>query len=189
MGISGRRALAVVWLALLLSSSAAVAADKPRDVAFTMGPVEVLGPGPHLFAVGAGVFDWRRVGGKETYDGGPRAEFRGELYSGWKLWFLAPMIGVLANHDGGVYGWAGAYVDAAIGRFFATPVLGLGAYHEGESKDLGGTFTFYTGGTISYEFENRVRLGLIISHLSNAYTHEDNPGTESFLLSLTFPFE
>jgi lipid A 3-O-deacylase len=187
MGISGRRTLAIVWLALLMGS--ATAAEKPRDVAFELGPVEVMGPGPHMFAIGAGVFDWRRVGGKETYDGGPRAEARAELYSGWKLWFVAPMIGVLANHDGGVYGWAGGYIDARIGPFYGTPVLGLGAYRQGESKDLGGVFTFYTGGTISYEFENDVRLGLIISHLSNAYTHEDNPGTESFLLSIMVPFE
>ena len=178
-----------VVLGFVLFAGAAIAAEKPRDVALDWGPVKVLGPGPHMFELGAGVFDWRRVGGKETYDGGPRAEVRAQLYSGWKLWFVAPMIGVLANHDGGVYGWAGGYVDAAVGPIRLTPVLGLGGYHQGASKDLGGVFTFYTGGTISYAFENDVRLGLIISHMSNAYTHENNPGTESFLLSVTVPFE
>ena len=188
MGIPGiRRSLVVIWLVLL--ASGAVAKEGARDVAFRMGSIEVLGPGPHLLELGAGVFDWRRVGGKETYDGGPRAEARIQLYSGWKLWFLAPMVGVLANHDGGVYGWAGGYADAAIGPVRLTPVLGLGGYRRGKSKDLGGVFTFYTGGTISYAFENDVRLGLIISHMSNAYTHDDNPGTESFLLSVTIPIE
>ena len=178
----------LVLLGVVCMSSSALAKEDARDVAFTMGPIEVLGPGPHMLEVGAGVFDWRRVGGKETYDGGPRAEARVQLYSGWKLWFISPMVGVLANHDGGVYAWGGGAIDAALGPIRLTPVLGLGGYRRGESKDLGGVFTFYTGGTISYAFENDVRLGLIISHMSNAYTHEDNPGTESFLLSLTFPF-
>jgi hypothetical protein len=189
MGRYGIGAVGWVIVCLALAAGDASAKETGRDVAFSFGPIEVLGPGSHRLVLGAGVFDFRRVGGKQTYDGGPRAEARVELHSGWKLWFIEPMVGVLANHDGGVYGWGGGSIDAAIGSWHVVPTLGLGGYHRGESKELGGVFEFYVGGAFEYELENAWRVGLIVGHLSNAYTHDDNPGEESLLLSVSIPIE
>jgi len=175
-----------LWVALTVAGAAAEDLAEPDDVAFEVGPFQVLGNGPHRFAIGGGVFDFRRVGGKEKYDGGPRAEGRVEAYSGTKLWIFAPMAGVLVNHDGGVYGWGGASIDIALGNLHLTPALGLGGYDEGDSKDLGGVFQFYTGGTVSYVVAPAVRVGITLGHISNAYIHDDNPGEESLLLTLVF---
>lgn len=175
-----------LWLVTPVGTARAEEPAEPDDVAFEVGPFQVLGNGPHRIAIGGGVFDFRRVGGKEKYDGGPRAEGRLEAYSGTKLWILAPMAGVLVNHDGGVYGWGGASIDVAVGSFRLTPALGLGGYNEGDSKDLGGVFQFYTGGTVSYVAAPGVRVGITLGHISNAYIHDDNPGEESLLLTLVF---
>lgn len=184
---SGALLLTVSALYVALAGSP-VCADEDPDVAVQIGPVDLLGDAAPMLAVAAGVFDFRRVGGKERYDGGPRAEGRVELYAGRKLFGLGPMVGLLANHDGGVYGWGGVYADAAWGPWRVTPVLGLGGYRRGQSKELGGVFEFYTGGSITYVLQGGTRLGLILSHLSNAYTHEENPGEESLLVTAMVPF-
>jgi lipid A 3-O-deacylase len=187
-GASRRGWRALLAVALVLAWAGGARAEVEPEVAFALGPIDVLGPADPMLAVAAGVFDFRRVGGKERYDGGPRAEGRVELYAGWKLFGFGPMVGLLANHDGGVYGWGGVYADGAWGPWRFTPVLGLGGYRRGQSKELGGVVEFYTGGSITYAFDGGTRLGLILSHLSNAYAHEENPGQESLLVTVMVPF-
>jgi hypothetical protein len=63
----------------------------------------------------------------------------------------------------------------------------VGAYHEGNGKDLGGTLEFRSGLELAYRFDDRSRLGLEISHRSNASIYEDNPGEETLMVFYHLP--
>jgi len=167
-----RPSFAVLALALLASSSALAAEDR--------------------VVLGLGAFD-----GIEFDDGS--AEARVEYRSGAALgeglnlsWFegIAPLTGFLVNGDGGVFGYGGLYADLRLtDRVVFTPMGGIGGYASGDGKDLGGVFQFIVGSELAYEFENRARLGLYVTHLSNAGIHDDNPGTESVLLTVSVPLD
>ena len=78
------------------------------------GELQVFGDGPDVLALGVGGFDaakWDRAS----------AEFRAEYRWGQKLIFIGPLIGILANTDGGVFGYGGGYWDMQIGRIVLTP--------------------------------------------------------------------
>src|SRR5919106_1298677 len=96
-------------------------------------------------------------------------------------------IGVMPNTDGGVFGYGGVYIDVAWGDALITPLVGLGGDAEGGSKDLGGVFQFLASGTVAYAFPNGSRLGIRLSHLSNASIHH-NPGVEDLMLIYSLPF-
>ena len=49
-------------------------------------------------------------------------------------------------------------------------------------------FEFLVEFTLAYRFDNDHKLGVTISHISNADIHDRNPGSESILLSYTEPF-
>ena len=133
--------------------------------------------------VGVGAFD---VFGRDE----PRRSAVGrlELRIGEKVYFVGLAIGLMANTDGGVYGYGGFYADLVYGDFVLTPFLGFGGYREGGSKDLGGVFQFRSGGTLAYAFPDGSRLGIHVGHLSNAYIHEDNDGEEDIMLTYGFAF-
>ncbi len=41
----------------------------------------------------------------------------------------------------------------------------------------------------AYRFDDRSRLGVAVSHMSNASLGESNPGTESAMLYYSLPFD
>ena len=95
------------------------------------------------------------------------------------LWILKPWAGLEGTSDGGVWGGAGLYADVYLGdRLVLTPSLGAGAYAEGDGKDLGSALEFRSQLELAYRFADRSRLGLALSHLSNAGIGDDNPGVE-----------
>lgn len=165
-------AFAVVLALAVLASSAAAAEDR--------------------FVLGLGAFD-----GIQFDDGAGEARF--EYRSGAALgenlglsWSdgIAPLAGLLVNADGGVFGYGGLHADLRLTeRIVFTPMGGIGGYASGDGKDLGGVFQFIVGSELAYEFENRARLGLYVTHLSNAGIHDDNPGTESVLVSFGVPLD
>lgn len=102
---------------------------------------------------------------------------------------LRPVVGAFANEDSGAYAYAGAYWDLPLGTkpFVISPGFAVGAYNEGASKDLGYGLEFRSTLEIAYEFENNHRLGVAISHLSNAGIGDSNPGTETAQLVYSYP--
>ncbi len=144
------------------------------------GKVQVFGDGPDVLALGVGAFDAVK---KDPLS----AEFRAEYRWGQKLLFVGPLVGVMANTDGGVFGYGGGYFDIQIGRVVLTPTAGMGGYRRGDSKHLGGTFNFHIGFDMAYRFDDGARLGVKFSHISNAFTQDINPGAESFLLTYSMP--
>lgn len=93
---------------------------------------------------------------------------------------LRPMVGVISTTDSALYGFAGFKWDLPIGTypFIISPSFAVGAYHHGDGKDLGYGLEFRSGIEVAYEFEEGDRLGLQLSHLSNASIGDRNPGTE-----------
>jgi len=90
-----------------------------------------------------------------------------------------PIIGFTGDDEGAAYGYAGVDWDLQVANsFYLIPTLAVGAYHQGDSQDLGGGLQFRTGVEAAYEFEQGNRLGVELSHLSNAGLHDRNPGTE-----------
>jgi len=135
---------------------------------------------PDFIAFSAGAFD---IGKDQTAAEG-RLEYRSDI----KLWIFKPFAGVMGTSDGGAYGYAGVLVDVFLGNRIVTTIsFAPGAYAEGDGKDLGHDLEFRSQLEVAYRFDDRARLGLSISHMSNASIGDKNPGTESLMLTYALP--
>ncbi|NKB19827.1 MAG: hypothetical protein GKS01_04700 [Alphaproteobacteria bacterium] len=70
-----------------------------------------------------------------------------------------------------------------------TPSFAVGAYDDSKGKDLGHTIEFRSGVELAWRFDNQMRLGLTLYHLSNAGIGDRNPGTEVLSLGLSVPLD
>lgn len=133
------------------------------------------------FSVGAGAFNLFDNDDVSTQFSG---EYRGEyLWEG-----LRPVVGVSVNTDGGVYGYGGANYDVNLGEnWVLTPNFMVGAYHRGDSRDLGHTLEFRSGLELDYSLGNNGRIGAAFNHISNASLGDKNPGAESLMLVYSHP--
>ncbi|MDA1099756.1 MAG: acyloxyacyl hydrolase [Proteobacteria bacterium] len=135
---------------------------------------------PAFIAFSAGAFD---VGKDEA-----AAEGRLEYRSGTRIWIFKPFTGVMGTSDGGAYGYAGVLVDMFYSRrVVATLSFAPGIYGEGDGKDLGHGLEFRSQLEVAYRFNDRSRLGLSFSHMSNASIGDKNPGSESLMLTYAVP--
>ncbi len=129
------------------------------------------------------------AGGFDINDDDTSFEFRLEYRSDYRLWHVGPMIGLMVNTDGGVYGYGGLFLDIFLGkRWVVMPNAAVGGYRRGDSKNLGSVLEFRTGVEIAYRFEDKSRLGLAFQHISNAGIVDENQGTESLVLTYAIPF-
>jgi lipid A 3-O-deacylase len=135
---------------------------------------------PNFLTVAAGYHD--------VSDDHDAFEGRVEYRFNNKFWIFKPMVGVLATSDSAVMGYAGVLVDIYFGRrWVLTPSFAPGLYREGDGKDLGGAIEFKSQLELSYRFDNRSRIGLGISHISNASIYDSNTGTETVFLTYSMP--
>ena len=126
--------------------------------------------GPSYLTLGVGYFDVN----KQDDDA---ADFRLEYRHGEGIWLIKPWAGVEATSDGAVYGVAGFLVDLVVGdNFVITPSIGVGAYSDGDGKDLGHTVEFRSQIEVGYQFDYGGRLTAAFSHISNAGLGDENPG-------------
>jgi hypothetical protein len=172
-------------LAGALSVGAAVqtVSAAEREPVLTLGDFRLLGSGPSRAVVGVGAFN---AFGYAPDDVVPAAH--AELMYGGKIYGVGPLIGVMTNTEGGVFGFGGLYLDVRIGkRFVATPFLGVGAYHQSGSRDLDGVLQLRPSFTVAYELDSGIRVGLNYAHISNAGIHDTNPSDEEFHVTLSFP--
>ncbi|MFZ1414016.1 MAG: acyloxyacyl hydrolase [Defluviicoccus sp.] len=154
------------------------------EVFHDFGGVQLLGNDRHYIEIGVGIYDLlTEEAGSERSLGGSV-----ELRIGDKLGFIGPAVGAIFNADGGVYGYGGIYMDIKFGDFVLTPQAAMGAYHQGDSSDLGGVFQFRVGAGLTYMFDNGIRVGISFAHISNANIYEDNGGVEELYLIAAFPF-
>ncbi len=136
------------------------------------------------WAFSAGVFDIARD--EKPIEGG--IEYRFREVSLWSV-PLTPMLGVAATEDGSAWIYGGLRYDYELSeRWLLTPNFAVSLYEQGDGKDLGHVIEFRSGLEISYRLRpDGPRLGLLFYHLSNASISEDNPGSNSLVLTLALP--
>ena len=103
---------------------------------------------------------------------------------------LKPFVGAEVTSDASVWVGAGFLYDWNVANeWYVTPSIGAGLYAQGSSDlDLGHVVEFRSQLEVSYEFEDETRVGMSLSHLSNAGLDDHNPGTEILSLSYSVPF-
>lgn len=160
---------AAVMAAALVWTAPAAAQDRSDDPAF--------------ISVGVGYYDAFQAEDEAL-------DFRLEYRHDKKFWIFKPWAGIEGTSDGAIYGLAGVLVDLFFGRrIVVTPSIGAGLYHDGNGRDLGGTIEFRSQIEIAYRLNDRSRLGIAISHISNAGLGDDNPGTEIVTLYYSAPLQ
>ncbi len=138
---------------------------------------------PSFLTFGAGYYDINKQDNSA-------ADFRLEYRHGEKIWLFKPWVGVEATSDGAFYGAAGVLIDVFFGkRFVVTPSFGAGYYADGDGKDLGHEIEFRSQIEIGYRFDNRARLSLAFSHISNASIGDKNPGVEILNVYYSLPLD
>lgn len=106
------------------------------------------------------------------------------------LWKLYPHAGGFVTHRRGAYGYGGFGVEFRI----APDVLirgntAVGAYLEGNDRDLGHPLEFRSGLEFVIELPHKAQLALTFHHLSNAGIGEDNPGAEIAGITYSVPLD
>jgi lipid A 3-O-deacylase len=173
------RQLLAASLFLPLPGAGLACADELGTTPFAhLGPIVVHGNEADNLLLGVGRFDIRRDG--------PAAgtiEYR----FGRKVFVLGFSLGVMANTNGGLFGYVGTYGDLSYKKIYVTPQMAMGGYHEGAGSDLGGVFQFRLSLDIAYRFDNGHRLGVRGAHISNAGVNDENPGEEELFLTYSVP--
>jgi lipid A 3-O-deacylase len=135
-----------------------------------------------LMRVGAGYFD--------VLD---RDNGAGELnleYVGSSVYKAArPIVGASVTSDKATYLYAGVAFDFGKNGYYFMPSFAPGYYSKGDGKDLGHHLEIRTQVEVGYEFDDASRLGLSLSHRSNASIGKTNPGTESLTVHYSIPMD
>ena len=124
---------------------------------------------------------------KSLFDIGPEED---------NFFFLKPFFGIEYTSDSATYFLSGIYVEDNLGQlfegrksnFYLTPSFGAGIYNDGSGKKLGNDIQFRSSIEVSYELKNKNRIGISLSHISNANLGDKNPGVEILSLSYHIPY-
>ena len=137
---------------------------------------------PAFLSIGAGYYDFNRK--KET-----GKEFRAEYRSDKKFSIFRPFAAFSATNTSQGFIGAGILLDIYVGqRFVMTPSFAPHYYWGGNKKlDLGHSIEFRSQMEFAYRLDNRSRLGMAISHYSNAGIGSTNPGTETAGIYFSVP--
>lgn len=154
---------------------------RAEEEAYRLGPVAFERSGRDALMIAGGVF-----GVFDNQDDLVTGNL--EYRFGRKLFVVGPTLGLTANEDGAIYGYLGVYTDISIGPVVISPQLAVGGYAQaGSDRDLGGTFQFREAIDAAYRFDNDVRLGLRLTHISNAGIYDVNPGVQELYGTLSIP--
>lgn len=122
------------------------------------------------------------------------AEFGAKYRPALNWYHIHPVFGLNASTVGNVYFHAGISFDVFLGnRFVLTPSFSPGIFLRSDGKDLGHVIEFRTGLELAYRLDDRSRIGIEISHRSNAglgsldHKCPCNPGEESLVISYHIP--
>lgn len=137
---------------------------------------------PAFLTFGIGAFDFNR-----QKDQG--AEFRLDYRSDYKLGPFKPFLTAAGVSNGMSFIGVGVLIDVYFGkRFVVTPSFAP-TWWQGKTDDLdlGHALEFRSQIEFAYRFDDRSRLGLAVSHSSNASLGDTNPGTETILVNYSVP--
>ncbi len=137
---------------------------------------------PDFLTIGAGWFDFNR-----QKDEG--AEFRVDYRSDFKLWHFKPFLTAAGVTNGMTFIGGGILLDVYFGRRFVVTPSFAPTWWRGKTDelDLGHGLEFRSQIEFAYRFDDRSRLGIAVSHSSNASLDEINPGTETLLINYSYP--
>ena len=137
---------------------------------------------PSFLTVGAGYFDFNR---QKDQAAEVRLDYRSDL----KLWMFKPFLTGAATSTGMSFVGAGVLIDVYFGnRFVVTPSFAPTWWRgKTDNLDLGYPLEFRSQIDFAYRFDDRSRLGVAVSHSSNAGLGDGNPGTETVLLNYSYP--
>lgn len=142
---------------------------------------------PAFLSVGAGAYDWNRQKDEGIE---ARIEYRHDKKY---LGFFKPFVAAAAskNDSTQTFVGVGVLVDIYFGnRFVVTPSFAPHFYNGGNRKlDLDYALEFRSQMEFAYRFDDRSRIGLAVSHYSNAGLGKTNPGTESAILYYSHPVD
>ena len=151
---------------------------------------------------GLGVYDIKFDGSEKNQATDFRYEFRSDnslLDIGPEednFFFLKPFFGIEYTNDSAYYFLTGIYFEDNLGelfegnksKYYFTPSFGAGFYDDGSGKKLGNALQFRTSLEVSYELKNKNRIGVSLSHISNANLGDKNPGVEILSFSYHIPY-
>ena len=139
---------------------------------------------PDFITIGVGAYDWDL----KNEEG---VELRIEYRSDYKFWEFKPLVTLAGTSTGQGFLGAGLLLDVFLGRRFVfTPSVVPNIYVGGNTKlDLGYILEIRSQLEASYRFDDRSRLGVAVSHYSNAGLGDDNVGTESAIIYYSAPFD
>jgi len=138
---------------------------------------------PNLISLGAGSFDpFRQI------RPGDATDFRLEHRWGTSLlptsnldryFQIHPFAGIETTEKAQLYGFGGFVFDVFVTEHvFLSPNLAVGLYESGTGKRLGSFVEFRSTFEAGWKFDNQVRVGGYIGHMSNAEICSWNPGAE-----------
>jgi hypothetical protein len=103
-------------------------------------------------------------------------------------WMLDSLFGISVSNSNNRYVYFGVNRDWKIkGSLVFRSSISVGLFDNNKLIDLGHTVEFQSKFEIAYQFINKHRLGISISHLSNSRLSTKNPGTEAVSFTYTFP--
>ncbi len=152
-------------------------------VVICMAPRVHAGNDPDYLTVSAGSFDLNR-----KKDEG--AEFRLEYRSAYKFWELKPFTTLALASNGMTFVGAGILMDVYLGKRWALTPSFAPTWWRGKTStlNLGHAVEFRSQVELAYRFDDRSRIGLSVSHYSNAGLGDTNPGTEAVMVNYSIPF-
>ena len=101
------------------------------------------------------------------------------------------MLALAGTSTGQGFIGAGVLMDIYFGRrFVVTPSFAPHLYFGGnDDLDLDYPLEFRSQLEAAYRFDDRSRIGIAVSHYSNASLGDTNPGTESAMLYYAVPID
>lgn len=131
-----------------------------------------------------------QVGILDDQDGPQRygLEYRFTSFSGPWGFRLIPAIGAAAANNGARFFYTDLRHDFYLNdNWLLIPSFGAGIFNDSEEIELGNSFEFRSGLELAYQFQNMMRVGIAIFHLSNGGISSQNPGTEALVFSVCIP--
>lgn len=115
--------------------------------------------------------------------------FEIEFYPRWKAWFFYPFAGAFVNTNAKACFFAGVTIPIKVKKHLLVRLsFAPGLYTvSDEKKDLGYFLEFRSSLKLAWIFNNNSRLGVQLSHISNAGLHHPNPGSEMLVVSYELP--
>lgn len=126
----------------------------------------------------------------DIFDNSREGQFGLELQGKKYYKYFKPKAGFHFTSKEAKYFYVGGDFEYEIPNTNFEGILGLAAgyYDKGKSKHLGHDLEFKSTIGFNYLLPKSYKIGLSLSHLSNAHLSNRNPGTEDISINISAPF-